>query len=175
MRRSVKFLGTAVFIVLLIMWGRSLKKDSRLTFKPDVKENNWEFNQVSARRDVGKDVWIISSDRVLHKYPVEEMSGINSSINGPSGLRTINAPNGNYDNAEKTLMLMEAEGIWERHDYPLTWKTQKAYWNQKDDKWSFPQGLVVSSDVYFLVCESAVVKNQNCVHMVNGLIRWWNS
>lgn len=175
MQKVFRILGSAAIIVLLAVWFNSLKKDSRLTFTPDAKNLSWEFNQVSTRREVGNDVWVISSDQVLHDYPVEQLTGINSTINGPSGLRTIRAPQGKYDNASKTLLLVSANGEWNRADYPLAWKTQKALWNQKDDTWSFPEGIVVSSDIYFLDCQNAVVKGQNDIHIVNGLIRWWNS
>ncbi|MGI6075268.1 MAG: hypothetical protein ACOYD9_02715 [Pyramidobacter sp.] len=174
LRRALKILGAVGMMGLAVLWLSALKKDSNLTAPPAPSKAGWEFRQVSARRELGKDLWIINSDVVVHGFPVEEMTGISTRIDGPAGLRTINAETGEYDDGKKTLVLENATGQWFREDHVWDWKTRKAHWAVSDDLWTFPEGLTASCDIYFFECRSAVMKEQNEIHVENGRIQWWN-
>ena len=110
----------------------------------------------------------------MRDHPVEHLNKISSQIMGPSGLRTINAPNGTYDHENGTLTLRDADGIWQRPEHPFEWKTPEARWEQKNDVWNFPRGVTVSGDVYTLVCKNAVMDGQRKICVKDGCIRWWS-
>lgn len=173
-RRALKIAAALAAVGLVFLWMRSLKKDSTLTVPPASNTADWEFHEVKSRRELGKDLWIVSCDVVSHGFPVERMKGISAHVDGPSGVRTVRAETGEYDDGKKTLLLEKASGVWLRKDHSWDWKTPKAHWAVSHDVWTFPQGLAASSDTYFLECRSAVLKDQNEIHIEDGRIRWWD-
>lgn len=177
MRRN--FLRGLIIILAalaLTFWGRALKRDVDLTAAPvgSGEKLDWELGGVTAVRNIGKDQWKISAEKVVRDHPVEKLIDVSAQITGPSGLRTINAPAGVYDQKNGALTLCDVDGTWQRSEHPFTWKTPKALWEQKSDVWTFPKGVAVNGDVYALTCKSAVMDGQRKVFLEYGCIRWWS-
>lgn len=177
MRRNCIRTLIVVFVALaLVFWGRALKHDLGVigTLVDAGRELGWEIDGITAVRNIGRDQWKISAEKVVRGRPVEQMSKISSQIEGPSGIRTINAPHGAYDHENDTLTLRNAHGMWQRSEHPFEWKTPEARWEQKNDVWEFPQGVTVSGDVYMLVCKNAVMDGHRKIYAKDGCIRWWS-
>ena len=173
--KFAKLLGVGAFVALLALWGSVMKEDLNLTVDlvKNGKSFNLEIGGLSTVRKIGEDVWEIFAGTVIRKTPVEDMKEIRTKILGPSGLRTVNAPEGSYDSEKGVLILHNADGVWERAEYPMEWSTPHAIWEQKGELWTFPKGVTVSGDVYGLTGTSAVMKKQQEIHIENGCIRWW--
>lgn len=173
--KLAKITGIVLFSALLALWGMVLRDDVNLTagLLEEVKNIYVEIDGLNAVRVIGEDLWELSSGKVVRRSPVEDLKKIATKITGPSGVRTINAPEGSYDSEKGQLVLLNASGIWERPQYPMEWSTPQAVWDQKENLWTFPQGVTVSGDVYGLTGERAVVKNQQEIHVENGCLRWW--
>ena len=174
--RIVKLLLATAVAVALFRGGWGMRRDLNLVNTNAGKKESlsWELGEVESHRIIGKDVWAIAAKNVIRDHPVDRLSGISALITGPSGERTINAPSGDYDSKKKELTLVQAEGVWKRPQYPMSWKTPLAHWMQKGDQWDFPKGVTISGDVYSLECESAQMIGQKDVHVTNGCLRWWN-
>lgn len=158
----------------MVLWGNALYHDITATLNENDDKRNWELGGVTSLRQVGEDTWELSADKVVRKTPVEYLVGVASKIHGDAGLRTINAPTGEYNADAQTLVLNEADGIWVRPDHPLDWKTERAFWKQTSDIWHFPVGVTVVSDVYQFDCKKAVMKEQREIHATKGRILWWS-
>ena len=174
--RIVKLLLAVAVAAVLFLWGWSMRRDLNLVnaIVSKTESLSWELGEVESHRVIGKDVWAIGAKNVIRDHPVDRLSGISAIITGPSGERTINAPSGDYDSKKNELTLVEAEGDWQRPQYPMSWKTPLARWTQKGDRWDFPKGVTISGDVYSLECETAQMIGQKDVHVTNGCLRWWN-
>ena len=175
-RNCIRALVIAFVALALALWGRALRRDLDVmgALVDTGKEMDWEIGGVTAVRNVGKDQWRISAEKVVRDHPVEYLNKISSQIVGPSGLRTINAPTGAYDHENGTLTLRDADGIWQRSEHPFEWETPEARWEQKNDVWNFPRGVTVSGDIYTLVCKNAVMDGQRKICVKDGCIRWWS-
>ena len=154
-RNCIRALVIAFVALALALWGRALRRDLDVmgALVDTGKEMDWEIGGVTAVRNVGKDQWRISAEKVVRDHPVEYLNKISSQIVGPSGLRTINAPTS---------------------EHPFEWKTPEARWEQKNDVWNFPRGVTVSGDIYTLVCKNAVMDGQRKICVKDGCIRWWS-
>lgn len=175
-QNCIRGLVTVFVVLVLFLWGGTLKRDLNVIklFVDTDKELNWEIEGVAAVRNVGKDRWKISAEKVVRDYPVENLKKVSTQITGPSGLRTINAPNGTYNHENGTLTFLNANGIWQRSEYSLEWKTPEIRWEQENAAWNFPRGVTVNGNVYMLVCRNAVIDRQCKVFVKDGCIRWWS-
>jgi len=174
--KLIKILIAAAALTGLFFWGRNLRSDLNLVELSGKasKSANWELGDIETTRIVGKDTWEIEAKKVIRRHPVDHLTRISAKISGPSGVRTVYAPNGSYNSRRNELVLRKAKGVWKRPQYPMSWKTPLARWTQKGDRWDFPKGVTISGDVYSMECESAHMSGQKDVHAINGCIRWWN-
>lgn len=173
-QKLIKLLIGAIVAYLLLSWANSLKRDLNLTSSGKSETSNWELGGVNTIRNLGEDVWDLNAETVIRVPPLEKFFKSVSKINGPSGLRTVNSPKGEYDAENKTLLLYDADGIWMREEHPLDWTSPEAHWQTEGDIWTFPRGVTVISDIYRFDAGQAVMKAQHEIHAVNGCIRWWN-
>ncbi len=173
-QKILKILIFAAVLSAVTVWVKSLKQDLNLTVAKKDENSLWEFGEVKTVRYIGNDVWDIKAAKVTRMPSVDHFQQITAEINGPSGLRTINAPTGEYDDKNKILRLFDAEGTWIRPDEPLDYQTPEAQWQTVDDVWDFPKGVTVVSEFHRFNADSALMKMQREIHAVNGCILWWS-
>ncbi len=173
-QKILKILIFAAVLSFVVIWIKSLKQDLNLTVAKNDANSHWEFGEVKTVRVIGNDIWNIKAAKVTRMPTVDHFQQIAAKISGPSGPRTINAPTGEYDDQNKTLLLFDADGTWERPDEPLNWSTPQAQWQTADDVWDFPKGVTVVSEFHRFDADSALMKAQSEIHAVNGCILWWS-
>ena len=174
--KFVKLLIALVVAAGVFFWARNMRRDLDLVNRPvgTGESPKWELGEVETTRLIGKDQWNIAAKNVVRDHPIDHLNDVSALITGPSGERTLRAPSGQYDSKTKELTLKDARGNWKRPQYPLTYETPLACWTQKDDRWDFPQGVMVSGDVYSLECESAEMSSQRNIRVKNGCVVWWS-
>ncbi len=173
-QKILRFLIFAAVLSAIAIGVKSLKRDLNLTVSKKEESAPWEFCNVKTVRVIGNDVWNIKAAKVTRLPSVDRFQQVAAEINGPSGTRTINAPEGEYDDQNKTLKLFDAEGTWDRPDEPLDYQTPEAHWQTVDDVWDFPKGVTVVSEFHRFNANSALMKMQREIHAVNGCILWWS-
>ncbi|MDY3868444.1 MAG: hypothetical protein SOZ52_03670 [Pyramidobacter sp.] len=175
LRKCLKLFAVCALAALLVIWGQTMKSDMNLTFDlvRGKKEIFMEIGGFSAVRFFGEDEWDLNAEGIVRKTPVEELHGVHVKIDGPSGLRTINSPRGAYDGSKNQLVLFDADGVWKREEYPLEWSSPHVQWDEQSETWDFPDGVVISGDVYAVTGKSAVMKNGHEIHVEDGCLRWW--
>ena len=174
-RKYIKWIVIMAFLPLLYLWGKSLLRDANLTLSQDKSQKKWTIEGAEAVRIIGEDTWNITAANVVRDLPTDRMRKIYAEILGPSGLRTINSPRGEYNDKAGRLVLHNAYGIWNRMDGPLDWKTPLARWYRKGDRWVFPKGVTVVSETYHVTGAKATFSRQSKVHLTNGCVRWWTN
>ncbi len=172
-KKILKILIFAAVLSIITVWVKSLKHDLNLTVAKKDENAQWEFGEVKTVRVIGNDIWNIRAAKVTRMPTVDHFQQIAAEISGPSGPRTINASNGEYDDKNKILQLFNAEGTWERPDEPLDWRAPQAQWQTVDDVWDFPKGVTVISEFHRFDADSALMKVQREIHAVKGCILWW--
>ena len=173
MSKYLKWIACAVMLPLFGLWCRALVRDTKLTVPSDNSGKKWELGGISSVRRIGDDVWDITADNVVRDIPIERLKGVAAQINGPSGLRTVNSPKGEYDNKAVTLLLYDAYGKWHREDGVIDWQTPEAHWSQKDDEWNFPHGITADNGTYYVTGATASFRSQSKVHLTDGCVRWY--
>ncbi len=174
--RSHYFLALVTTVAFIVFFSWSMRRDLELNDEiPAAREEiPIELDDVEVTRPVGEDLWHVTAHKVFRYSREDRMEGIASDLTGQGGVRHLWAPSGRFLREQEELILDDPKGDWIREVHPFTWEGPRAIWRQREDRWIFPEGVVVRGDTFALDGARAEMDAQKRIRVEGGTILWWS-
>lgn len=134
-----------------------------------------ELKDVTLRRTSSGDMWTFLVRSIKKADRTGDLNDVTGRRVGPDGsIWTLTSPNGEYDSSEDRLTLRYGTGVFEEDDERFDWTAPVILWGgRSSDRWSFPDGVVISGDRYSLTGKSAEASPSEGVVLQEGVMEWW--